>query len=382
MRAPIAGTAHRATREIAIDQARFVPAVRGRRAGGTRRQCVLRVLGALGFAAMCLALVLGLYAATPGANVQALQHGEPLSLLDASATGAGTPIQWAQAITTTFSQVLTSTEMAPAAANGPLTLEQSVDTGTDDSDVAYNGERITYTLTIVNESGSPVTLTGPISLTNEIPQSAGQVQLDHIWCSDECLLGITEQLVTSPLGESVVVTTVESVAWEITAAKGQTLTLAVGETITRSFAGRVSGQPDGTIIGNSAVVFYEADGAIGFASPPDDLQTTVRVRPSLEGTSSLSDAPTWLSRDAGGTLSIDWGDFDRDGDLDLALGSTSGTSVYRNDGGRLILFWEVPIYTLGVRWADLDGEIANVELVAVGQSDGNSAVTPGTNYVY
>ncbi|MFN2134187.1 MAG: FG-GAP-like repeat-containing protein [Anaerolineae bacterium] len=382
MRAPIAGTAHRATREIAIDQARFVPAVRGRRAGGTRRQCVLRVLGALGFAAACLALVLGLYAATPGASVQALQHGEPLSLLDASATGAGTPIQWAQAITTTFSQVLTSTEMAPAAANGPLTLEQSVDTGTDNPDVAYNGERITYTLTIVNESGSPVTLTGPISLTNEIPQSAGQVQLDHIWCSDECLLGITEQLVTSPLGESVVVTTVESVAWEITAAKGQTLTLAVGETITRSFAGRVSGQPDGTIIGNSAVVFYEADGAIGFASPPDDLQTTVRVRPSLEGTSSLSDAPTWLSRDAGGTLSIDWGDFDRDGDLDLALGSTSGTSVYRNDGGRLILFWEVPIYTLGVRWADLDGEIANLELVAVGQSDGNSAVTPGTNYVY
>jgi uncharacterized repeat protein (TIGR01451 family) len=346
------------------------------------------MLKALGLAAVLLIVVLGLCsaaieAASPRAGSAAAQQDETASIQQGPAPAQDEALHWLQDITTTTSSlVVTSTGTVAPAASGPLILLKSVATGTENPDVAYNGERITYTLTIANASSGAVTLTGPISLTDEIPRSAGQVQLDQIACSDDCLLGIATQIVTSPLGESIVVTTVESVAWEIAAAKGQTLTLSAGDTITRSFSGRVTGQPDGTIIANSALIFYEADGVLGFASTPEDTRTTVRVRPSLAGTTSLSDAPTWLSRDAGGTLSIDWGDFDRDGDLDLALGSTSGTSVYRNEGGRLALFWEVPLYTLGVRWADLDGAIGNLELVAVGQSDGNSAVTPGTNYVY
>ncbi|HSR31419.1 MAG TPA: hypothetical protein VLY63_12715, partial [Anaerolineae bacterium] len=44
-------------------------------------------------------------------------------------------------------------------------------------------------------------------------------------------------------------------------------------------------------------------------------------------------------------MSMDWGDVDRDGDLDLAIGSSEGTAVYLNDRGVLSLQWSDPIYT-------------------------------------
>src|SRR5512141_610215 len=37
------------------------------------------------------------------------------------------------------------------------------------------------------------------------------------------------------------------------------------------------------------------------------------------------------------TLSQDWGDFDRDGNLDLALGTSRGISIYHNLKGQLVL---------------------------------------------
>ena len=68
-----------------------------------------------------------------------------------------------------------------------------------------------------------------------------------------------------------------------------------------------------------------------------------------------------------GTLSQDWGDFDRDGYLDLALGTTDGISVYHNLSGQLIEpAWSLPgDAAYGVRWADLDGD-GRLELAAVG----------------
>ncbi|MCB0158241.1 MAG: VCBS repeat-containing protein, partial [Caldilineaceae bacterium] len=65
------------------------------------------------------------------------------------------------------------------------------------------------------------------------------------------------------------------------------------------------------------------------------------------------------------TLSVAWGDWDGDGDLDLALGNDwdAPSQVYANDGGTLYLAWEEPPreddrypYTESVAWGDWDGD--------------------------
>jgi uncharacterized repeat protein (TIGR01451 family) len=70
-----------------------------------------------------------------------------------------------------------------------------------------------------------------------------------------------------------------------------------------------------------------------------------------------------------GALSQDWGDYDRDGYLDLALGTSSGISIYHSISGVLttspVSFQGNSAYS--VRWADLDGD-GRLELVAVGGS--------------
>ncbi len=86
--------------------------------------------------------------------------------------------------------------------------------------------------------------------------------------------------------------------------------------------------------------------------------------PHLAGNANIS--VTRLVTLANATLSQDWGDFDRDGYLDLALGSTSGISIYHNLAGQLVLSATLPGGpAYGVRWVDLNGD-GRLELVAVG----------------
>jgi uncharacterized repeat protein (TIGR01451 family) len=95
--------------------------------------------------------------------------------------------------------------------------------------------------------------------------------------------------------------------------------------------------------------------------------TTASSTPTVSGSIEL------LS----GTLSQDWGDFDRDGYLDLALGTSSGISVYHNLAGQLIEpAWSLPGEpAYGVRWADLNGD-GRLELAAVGGSSSGPVRNP------
>ncbi|MEZ4860815.1 MAG: FG-GAP-like repeat-containing protein [Caldilineaceae bacterium] len=77
----------------------------------------------------------------------------------------------------------------------------------------------------------------------------------------------------------------------------------------------------------------------------------------------------------------DWGDYDKDGDLDLLLsGSSAGgptTRLYRNDGNSL--FSEVPVALTGlaqssVAWADYDND-GDLDLVVAGTADDASGST-------
>jgi hypothetical protein len=127
-----------------------------------------------------------------------------------------------------------------------------------------------------------------------------------------------------------------------------------------------------------------------FADGNDELVLAAHVRIQTSGGASISTVPTWFSDDMGGTISQDWGDFDRDGDLDLVLGSSLGATVYQNDHGTMTQFWESSSdmesdYRLsyGVAWADLDGDpLSQLELVVVGDSVSDGADSPGLNYTY
>lgn len=243
----------------------------------------------------------------------------------------------------------------------------------------YNGDHLAYTLTLINNS-TGYTATN-IQMWDELPASPrGQIQMDQVHCLfGACELVVEWETITTPLGTPLQVTVVTEVKWDIPGPP-----LGPGQSISRTFSGRVIGQADDTLLTNKVYAFYEREqesDTLRF-SESNETATIARVRVESLGRASLSDVPTWLSSDHGGTLSLDWGDFDRDGDLDLALGSTAGTTVYENVEGRLEWFWDVPRYTLGVRWGDVAPAVVGLELIAVGESIDNSAVQAGTNYVY
>jgi len=71
----------------------------------------------------------------------------------------------------------------------------------------------------------------------------------------------------------------------------------------------------------------------------------------------------WTSSETNGTYVIAWGDYDGDGDPDLACGNkwrTAQNQLYRNDRGNLVLVWTAPIEDAtesdGLAWGDFDGD--------------------------
>jgi hypothetical protein len=80
-------------------------------------------------------------------------------------------------------------------------------------------------------------------------------------------------------------------------------------------------------------------------------------------------ALAWPSPETDNTQSVAWGDWDGDGDLDLAVGNLGQPNrVYANSGGSLALAWPSPETdnTESVAWGDWDGD-GDLDLV-VGNS--------------
>ena len=66
----------------------------------------------------------------------------------------------------------------------------------------------------------------------------------------------------------------------------------------------------------------------------------------------------WQAAQSRQTTSLAWGDWDWDGDLDLAVGNDGQPNqVYQNDGGQLSLIWQAPQAnnTTAIAWGDWNG---------------------------
>ncbi len=232
-----------------------------------------------------------------------------------------------------------------------------------------NNALLLYRIRIANTGSAPLSA---IRFESVMP-SAG---LDSIQCALCTETRVTTSTIVNELGDSEIVTVTRELIWELPG------TVAVGAFSDVTFSARVVAQVGGPAIENSTLAFFKQGGVDGSAvSNGVSLKVVADVPTTAVVTATtVSTTPTWYSSDLGGTLDLDWGDFDLDGDLDLAMASTVGASVYRNDDGQMALIWSDPQAraTYSVRWLNVDATGAP-ELVAIGTPNGAVA---GSNFVY
>ena len=255
--------------------------------------------------------------------------------------------------------------LAPAA--DAVTLTMSV-TSSATPGVLYNGE--VMTATIVATNGSLAYSATGITLQNLLPVNT----FDAVTCVNvPCSFLYDTTVVQNPNGDIVTVTSVSGLSWAFE--------LSPTKALTFTYTAIVIGQRTGGQIVNQVSAVYTMNGevGIGYAS----ATSAVQVHYPQSGEVAVASASDWLSQDVGGNISMDWGDFDRDGFLDLALGSPNGVTVYRNVDGQLKLYASDPLArkALGVKWADVRGD-GRLQLVAVGNSVDGTANSEGLNYIY
>jgi uncharacterized repeat protein (TIGR01451 family) len=250
-----------------------------------------------------------------------------------------------------------------------LQIVKTIGTRTGDPAFAFNGDVVTYTIALTRINPSD-TLT-EVVLIDVLPQDT--LENFSIACSPACGVISETRLVPGVPGRfpDKIFTVTTQVTWTVPALTGAIPTATV------KFWGRVIGQTEGKVFSNRAFVSYRrvSDNAFG-SEASNTVNTIATTNLPNTGQASLSAAPTWLSDDLGGRQSEDWGDFDRDGFIDLALAG-AGTTIYRNVAGSLQSVWTITKTALAVRWADLDDD-GYLDLLIVG----DTLMGQGANYIY
>jgi uncharacterized repeat protein (TIGR01451 family) len=260
-----------------------------------------------------------------------------------------------------------------------LTIVKSAVTGADPvgGSVVYNGDTITYTLTVYNNGGESV---ADVSIEDVLPADVMQ----QIGCSpaDHCAVVSQTTVVTFPRGGGTV-----SIEKPVKVTATFTAPAPGDFPLTVQFWGKVTCQAANSSFGNIAHVTWDDNTGLNFS---DQVDTSVQsAPPAQDGHFAISAAPDWCAQSGPvyGASDMDWGDFDGDGDLDLAMVSQPlGVYVYRNSGGHLALFWNNNDHPAeGVRWGDFNND-GYLELLISGEYTGADSdlpdEAPGPPYGY
>ena len=240
----------------------------------------------------------------------------------------------------------------------------SAQTGQSDVHTVKNGDVVTINLVVSGE-------TQPITVTINLPDASQDVGINTIVCIPECEPKISTATFNLPTGGSYSSDYVSAVVWDNAGRESRSFSVAMPVVdqptdVPLNFQANVS-RADSTeidlinVVNNSYIINVLP--ALGGASEKD-LGHVVSVR-----------NPIWKPESAGSVYSQDWGDFNHDGWLDLALGGYNGVSVYSNTQGKLERLWaseNTLTQTTGVRWADLGN--GKLSLVATGYQGGKYGV--------
>ncbi len=106
---------------------------------------------------------------------------------------------------------------------------------------------------------------------------------------------------------------------------------------------------------------FDNDGAIDLVTGNSDFESGQPVRVYRNGHISIGDDVVLFATDEDFSRSVAWGDFDRDTDLDLVVGNEGNTKLYKNtllpSGNRsleLALTFSISEETLSIAWGDYD----------------------------
>ena len=216
-----------------------------------------------------------------------------------------------------------------------------------------------YTLTIRNTSDTENATN--ITVADVPPEDT---LVDDVEC-DNCTPDAQIRTVLVPGGlafpNPVTISFTELITWNIPS-------LAAGMVATKILTITVPCKPEGAILNNQAFINFDQGSGIS-----NQTQTAV---PVFSNEAGLVEQPSWCSETERNVFNLDWGDFNRDGDLDLVLASTGGTIVFRNEDGELKEFWDHTRPAFDARWGDFDND-GDLDIVSIG--DGN---IPGTNYIH
>ena len=168
---------------------------------------------------------------------------------------------------------------------GEVLISVTVTTKSGDDTVVFNGEEITYTITIANNTDDDV----KVQILDGLPARA----LVGEECQPKCDK-LTEQIVYSdPRGGKITVTVTTHVSWTIASLAPQSVTHTI-------LTAKVQGKANGSVIENVVSgSFTQNSNTIYFLKP--SVAMIVRVWVEADGVTSLSSTPTWFSEDVGGT---------------------------------------------------------------------------------